>query len=505
MLKSCDGFTHDLMIEVFNMTVLEKLQQDGIQIPAACGGLGICGKCAVKVSKNAPEPTERDRTVLGGMVEVGFRLACITPYKKNMEIEWNQKSSEKGFSILTMYEPQSAFTCNRAEKGLGMVIDIGTTTIAFELLEMSNGRRVANHTMVNSQRMMGADVVTRIKMASQGKQYELFDYIKNDICNGLQHFSSYLHDINFLFIAGNTTMMHILLGYPCESLGQYPFTPISVDLIRKPFGDVFCSPLLHCDVTVLPGISAFVGADIVAGIHFCRSAENKNDLLIDLGTNGEMALITENGIYTTSTAAGPAFEAGNISHGMGSVPGAIARVWLTPEGKAGYETINNQPPLGLCGTGVVDIAAVLVKAGLVDETGLLVDQYFDDGFPVAPGILFTQKDVREIQLAKSAVRAGIEILMEEAGCGYGDIAKVYLAGGFGHKIDLDSAVTLGIIPLDLHSKVITVGNAALGGCAGALLSPQAETDMTTIARKAKEVNLSAHPRFNDLFMDYMMF
>jgi uncharacterized 2Fe-2S/4Fe-4S cluster protein (DUF4445 family) len=490
------------------MTVSEKLRKDGIVLPSPCGSQGRCGKCVVKI-KNANPPTVQERMVLGPQSDKGYRLACITAWAEGMEIITDTQPDESRLEILDLYESQSPILCNRDINGYGLAVDIGTTTIAFELADMKTGARAGTYTMVNSQRTYAADVITRIQLASEGQQDNLKNCLLNDICQGINNITALtcvpLHAVRAMAVAGNTTMLHLLLGMPCDSLGKFPFTPVSVALNRHRFAEIFGNSLLDCEILVLPGISAFVGADIVAGLCFCETDTDDDYLFIDLGTNGEMAVVTKDTIFSTSTAAGPAFEAGNIKHGMGSVPGAIAKMQILPDASVQYETIGGRPPLGFCGTGVVDIAASLVKNKMVDETGLLDDKYFDSGFPVTEELVFTQKDLREIQLAKSAVRAGIEILLETAGCGYHGLKKVYLAGGFGHKINTISAEILGIIPPELTPRVIPVGNSALGGCVRALLSAESESAMVSIAGKAREINLSAHPRFNDLFMEHMMF
>jgi uncharacterized 2Fe-2S/4Fe-4S cluster protein (DUF4445 family) len=425
-----------------------------------------------------------------------------------MEIKTHTPGGESGFQVLALYEPQRPLSHDKGKSGYGIAVDIGTTTIALEMADMATGQRTATHTMVNGQRRYAADVVTRIQLASQGKQDELHRLVINDIREGVEALASRaqvpLNEITRITVTGNTTMLHLLLNMPCETLGRFPFTPVSVAREERPFAAIFGAGLVDCPVTVLPGVSAYVGADIVAGLHFCGDGEGAR-LLIDLGTNGEMALAVNGEYLVTSTAAGPAFEAGNISCGMGSVPGAVARVWRREGGGAAYETIGGLPPLGLCGTGVVDTAAYLLKAGLADETGLLDEEYFDEGFPVAGDIRFTQKDLREIQLAKSAVRSGIEVLLDEAGLTYADISKVYLAGGFGYKMDLANARALGIIPGVMVPKVTAVGNSALGGCMHALLHAEGVGMMEALVKKAREINLSAHPRFNDFFMEHMMF
>lgn len=505
-------------------TLLEALRENGLYAPAICGGRGTCGKCAVRITQNAPSASHADEAFFSVQaLAEGGRLACTAPVEDGMEVVLYTRSGgneQATFQVLDIYEPQEPLPCDRYPSdadGYGLAVDIGTTTVAFELLALSTGRRAGSYAAVNRQRALGADVITRIQQAGQGKLSELHAFIVEDIRRGITRVCETSgirpDEISTIVIAGNTTMLHILMNVPVESLGRFPFTPVFTGMVRHPFAAIFGNDPLNnqptCEVTLLPGISAYVGADITSGIIFCGGPHREKPcLLIDLGTNGEMALFSKVQVIVTSTAAGPAFEAGNISCGTGSVPGAIAKVSYQPsDGVYSYETIGRQPPVGLCGTGVVDTAAQLVAHGLVDETGLLAEEYFDDGVPVAPeaGIFFTQKDMREIQLAKSAVRSGLEVLLAAAGYGYGDIDRVFLAGGFGHKINLDSAQTLGIIPAELRARVVSVGNSALGGCARVLTGLQAEQDICAVAAMATEINLSADPRFNELFMCHMMF
>ncbi|MCL2217614.1 MAG: ASKHA domain-containing protein [Defluviitaleaceae bacterium] len=483
-------------------TVLDILRRRGIHIPAPCGGNGTCGKCIVKI---AGEDC----------------LACQTFFDEDMEI---LVESEGEISVLSVYEDMGPVECDRYEsacggepaRSFGIAIDIGTTTLAFELLDTRDGARLGVHSRVNSQRVFGADVVTRIAKAVEGAASQLNEYIIEDIHLGISELLTKTkikqEEIVCIAITGNTTMLHLLRNLPCDTLGAYPFTPVTVAS--------HCSSFADTEVIILPGISAFVGADIVAGILFCGWPKITGaSILIDLGTNGEMALFTRDKILATSTAAGPAFEAGNISAGAGSVPGAIARAYCKqdclslnsqhlPESSVFIcETINNKPPVGICGTGVVDIAAQLVYYGLADETGRLEDasEIVIAKTQAGQPIVFTQKDLREVQLAKSAVRSGIEILLGEAGLKYENIEKVFLAGGFGYRIDVENAVVLGLIPAPLKSKVQAVGNAALGGCARVLLSRTAAREAEALAAATTEINLATHPRFNELFMEYMGF
>jgi len=467
-------------------SLLTVLRQNGFFINNPCGGAGTCGKCIV----HTPQ---------------GDILSCVTLVDSSLT-EITVPEAESKVSIINTYERLSPVTCTRnADKPYGIAIDIGTTTIAMELLNNKTGERIATASAVNSQRQFGADVITRILNATKGHANELTGLVKKDIADGVLHILKTsgvaASDISHVVIAGNTTMLHLLLGYPCDSLGVAPFTPISLKMEEREYSELF-DRTLDSKVIILPGMSTFVGADISAGL-LATGWPNitGHNLLIDLGTNGEMALFDENGqVLITSTAAGPALEGGNISQGMPSVSGAIAKIKYNGTAFE-YETINDAPPIGLCGTGIIGLGAEIIRYRLIDEVGYI--ESGDDEIPITPHISLTQKDIREIQLAKSAIRAGLEILLESANIKYSDLRNVYLCGGFGYRINLQNAATLGIIPKELTNKVITVGNSSLGGAALVLCCIYAQEDITKLTDIAKEINLSTHPKFNELFMEYM--
>ena len=453
-------------------TVLDVLQAARIYVEAPCGGAGTCGKCLVQVN-GVP------------------CLACQTQEVAGADVRVGHSSNFTVLEIPTVEFNEGA--------NFGLAVDIGTTTIAFALVDLERGQPVFSYGMVNSQRALGADVISRIKAADDGKFGILNELVLKDILLGITYVCEKVkisaNTIKKMYVAGNTTMLHILMNVSVHSLGQFPFTPVFINLQCKPFDEIFKTDLLNCDVTLLPGISTYVGADVAAGILYCDSFDESAEyMLVDLGTNGELALFTEGNLTGTATAAGPAFEAGNISCGVGSIPGAIYKAKYESN-KLKFETIDGMNPVGICGSGLLDIAAQLAANEIIDEAGGL-----DDDITIAPGIIFTQKDVRELQLAKSAVRAGIEILLEENG---GKLKKLYLAGGFGHNLNLESAVALGILPNNI--EVQTVGNSSLAGCVLAISDETAIKKLVELTARAREINLSAHPRFNDLFMDYMMF
>ncbi|MCL2387298.1 MAG: ASKHA domain-containing protein [Defluviitaleaceae bacterium] len=466
-----------------NETILDALQRHKIHIDAPCGGRGICKKCTVKLNgqpclacQTRPKNTKDNHEVV-----VANEVAAAT-----------QPLFADYMHVLPMIRLEASYD---SEKKYGLAIDIGTTTLAFELLDLRSGARIAAHSRMNSQRAFGADVLSRITRAVEGDATRLHEFILEDIRQGIAAVShAHASDDIIVAIAGNTTMLHLLQNLPCDSLGIYPFTPVSVEMTHFP---IF-------NATLLPCISAFVGADIVAGLLHCGYPEITGyNLLIDLGTNGEMTLFnpTREEILVTSTAVGPAFEGGNISQGMASVSGAIAQSNFSPEkGVFIYKTVDGKPPKGICGTGVIDIAAEITRNNLADETGRL---RHGEAVPIAPDITFTQKDLREVQLAKSAVRAGIEILLDEAGLIYENLQKVFLAGGFGYKMDIENAFTLGLLPTQFRGRVTAVGNSSLGGCAKFLQNPHAQATAKKIAASAKEITLSEHPRFSELFTHYI--
>jgi uncharacterized 2Fe-2S/4Fe-4S cluster protein (DUF4445 family) len=313
-----------------------------------------------------------------------------------------------------------------------------------------------------------------------------------------------------LAIAGNTTMRYLLLGSPCEVLGRYPYTPVETGTLKLPLYEATGSSSLDAPVIILPGISAFVGGDIVAGLFFCGfDQSDKPSLFLDLGTNGEIAVGNKDRLLVSSTAAGPAFEGGNISCGIPSIEGAICSIKIEEE-KIEYQTIGNKEPAGICGTGMIELVSELLRHGLIDETGLLCEKYFVKGFEVAKAcdgnpIVFTQKDIRKIQMAKAAVRAGLETIIREYGITYGEIDKVYLAGGFGYKINIEKAVHIGLIPKELSDKILTVGNSALGGAIRYLLEERSFDRTEHIVKTAGELYLSNHKDFDRIYIGHMNF
>lgn len=509
-------------------SILNALMEADASFTAICGGRGSCGKCKIKVLEGYLPITVSDKACFSeSELEAGMRLSCKAFPEEPLSVEINFKG-ENDFRVLTEYtmdhDTVSLKEQGKAERSkgagvghYGIAIDIGTTTIAVQLISLEDGNCVSTYSGINHQRSIGADVISRIKASNDGKKELLRESVRSDLIQGIHYVLSQagvdvLEDVSNrvkdIVVAGNTTMIHLLMGYDCKSLGEYPFKPVNIKMIESTYTEIFGEEYLNAVVRIIPGISTFVGGDITAGVYSCDMDKKETyNMLIDLGTNGEMVLGNKERLLVTSTAAGPAFEGGNIKWGVGCLEGAIAGVEIV-DGKPKIRTIADKSPIGICGTGVIETLAELVKEGIVDETGCLDDEYFEYGFPLAvtdkgEKIVFTQQDVREIQLAKAAVRAGIETLILRYGITKEQVEHVYLAGGFGFKLDCGKAIEIGMIPTEFSSKVEAVGNSALRGAVKCLLSEEGWQRIERIGRESEEKNLSADKSFNLYYIDYM--
>lgn len=402
----------------------------------------------------------------------------------------------------------------KTQNEYSLVVDIGTTTLVFVLIDNKTGRECHTVTMINSQRKYGFDVISRIQASVNGQGSELQDCIREDLLLGIDRmekdFGIHRGKIKKIFLVGNTTMIHLLKGYNCETLGTFPFTPIEVDWMSEPVEKTLGIQAedMQAEVTILPAISTYVGSDIVAGLYACGFADTEDiGLFIDLGTNGEMAIGNKDRILVTSVAAGPAFEGGNITWGTGSIAGAICAVSINGE-KTDITTIHGKTPCGICGTGVIEIVAELVRNGFVDETGLLSDEFFETGFTLGmtageEAIVFTQKDIREFQLAKAAVRAAIEILAERYKVTTQQIKKVYLAGGFGYHVNVEKCALVGLLPKELAAKTEAVGNSSLAGALLICMEKGRIKELQQIRNVSEEIILANDEYFNEKYVKAM--
>lgn len=514
-------------------SLLRILQGKNEYISAPCNGNGTCGKCVVRFQSGATEPSVRDREIFSEkQLEEGYRLACQSYPTGVYEIEIPQKEEE--IEVLSGWEEkkETLGECRKAENsthgrncaerseqaGYGICMDIGTTTLAAVLVDLTAQEECQTAVSVNHQRAYGSDVLSRISASNSGKKWEIQRCIRQDlqklIRELLQKEKITEQQIQRIVIAGNTTMCHLLRGFSCETLGVAPFLPVDLSWMEGSAADFLGMKELDTKVVILPGISAFVGADIMAGIAKMNMHRSEGyHLLLDIGTNGEMVLGNCRHMYVTSTSAGPAFEGGNISCGMAGIPGVISHVFMEETGKTGFQVIGEadgenkkkQQAIGICGTGMIDLVYELRKHQMIDEHGTYSDLYFDTGYELAEKVKFTQNDIREIQMAKAAIRAGVDILVKKAGIAFDEVDDCYLAGGFGTKIDITKAAGIGLIPKELEVKTIPVGNTVLAGTKEVLLGRISKDELEKIQTMADVINLAEENDFEELYLSYMDF
>ncbi len=481
-------------------------QKAGISLEAPCGGKGICGKCRVKFLKNPPLPQPAERNSLTPQeLRQGIRLLCVTKPSGDCEILlfgekkpdviggkydicWENILREAECDNAkpggTSYDPD---ICNAAghdkdgraldsgniAEGYFIAVDIGTTTLVMEKRRKCDGRVEAVYKEVNAQRVFGADVLTRMEASLSGKGEELSQIMKGQLEKGVTQLCNDGKKADFMVIAANTTMIHLLMNYSVKNLGRSPFIPETLDEILTEIGGL--------KTYIMPGFSAFVGGDIGAGLymlHFLgesKQKETKNEwnLFIDLGTNAELVLFCKDRGICCATAAGPAFD-----------------------GDAGT---------GFFGSDMIAVLAGLLEKGIVDEMGTLNDAYFEKGVsvPLKNGTMqISQKQIRNLQLAKAAVRSGIEILLLKAGVEKSEIKQVFLAGGFGYYLDVHGAVTIGLLPEELEEKTTACGNTALLGAAvyGYKILTGTCRDLP---RQMQAINLATEEEFANSYVNYI--
>lgn len=485
---------------VEGQSVLALLQAQQITgVPAPCGGMGRCGKCRVYVE---------------GLGEV---LACQTPVQPEMHVFLQEdKPSE-----IVEYGKKCNHYSPDGEELLVAACDIGTTTVVCHLIDGKTGEILDTESAANEQKIYGSDVVTRIEKAASGQLEPMHHTIVQQISAMLERLCERCGrgaKIDRLAVAGNTVMCHLLVGISPESIGVAPFTPkelFGTEYRGAEIGIACCK-----SVYVLPCVSGYVGADITADVlAVVPSISDGQVLLLDIGTNGEMLLGNpKDGYVCCATAAGPAFEGAEIAMGMPAVKGAIAGVSRSENGIT-VSTIGETKAIGICGSGLLDALAILLETGLMDETGMLREK---DEIPepyqryvgsyegqacvcLTEEVCVTQEDIRNLQLAKAAIAAGIEVLLKEQNLRYEEITSVLIAGGFGSYMDTKSAAALGMIPQTLLPVTETVGNAAGEGAVMAAVSGEARRQLAEIQNKMRHLELSVHPAFSDMYMECINF
>ncbi len=487
-------------------TLLATLLKNGLADSAFCGGRGECGRCLVQYQTAAPMPTPLERKRLAPQqLRHGYRLACVSRPKNNCTIQVafvETPSTPIVTEVINLSEKNDGsapyekkpinWETYDAEKKVfeGIIaVDLGTTTIAMQLREKRSGEVADTYCELNPQRSYGADVLSRIQASCAGERDTLQAQVRGVLERGVRQFrenfykiTSDILNISCMCIAGNTTMVHLLMGFDVSTLGRSPFVPVTLELLTENKEGEF-------PVYIVPGISSFVGGDIVAGLYALSMLKDNfagNSMLIDLGTNGEIVARAGDRMAATATAAGPAFEGGASAN--------------------------------LIGTDMVAVMDRLRREHIIDETGLMCSPYFEEGIKIsekktAQGIeageegqfLLQKEDVRRLQLAKAAVRAGVEILWEILGQTTCD--QIWLAGGFGYYLNVEAAFAIGLLPGQMRGKVKAAGNTSLEGAyrigRDLLDGIISREKFEEILRKIKVINLAQEDAFAQLYVGYM--
>lgn len=468
-------------------SLVHVLESSGVSVFKPCGGHGNCGKCKVEITGSVSDPNEQEQFF-------GVRLLCQVVLLGDAEVRLPESTS---LEQIELSGGEAVRTIDPMLGKLGAAIDIGTTTLAVRIYDLSTGRIVGELGTENPQCVFAADVMGRISAALAGDAEILCMKVIETINAMLDQILSVSgrcgKQVDTFVITGNTTMLYLLTGQNMRCLSQAPFHA------DRLFDEEL--ELLGGHVYLPPCISAFVGADITCAVlssGMCRTGDIK--MLCDIGTNGEIALWKDGKLYVTSTAAGPAFEGAGISCGCGSIRGAIDRVWIE-NGNIRFHTIGDVAPVGLCGSGLLDALAVFLELNIIDETGFAEEMLL----VLTHEVKLTKADVRSAQLAKAAIAAGIETLMKASDTKTDQVSKLYIAGGFGGHINVSSAVQIGLIPDEFSTKVDFIGNGSLAGAEQLLLNQNCREEIRRIVKDAMPVNLGGNPSFNECFVRHLCF
>jgi uncharacterized 2Fe-2S/4Fe-4S cluster protein (DUF4445 family) len=476
--------------------------------------------------------TKQEETLSPGTAPALSRVAldALPGLVRNLRKTDAQESAAAVRAVCSGREVLGVVSGRHGARVLGAGVDLGTTTVVVRLVDLATGEHLGSRSELNAQREFGADVISRIAFASEGTKglETLKDRITFQIAAMLADLVASAgmdpDDLVSIAVAGNTTMLHLLAGVPPDAIARAPFAPAFLRARTESARSMGLVAHPGCAAILLPGVSGYVGADIVAGIMATGLHEREGlSLYLDLGTNGEIALGGRDGILCCATAAGPAFEGAGIEKGTGGIWGAIDSVWLD-DGAIRFGTIGGQAATGICGSGLIDAIAALLDATIVDETGRMMDAnesrtlgpkvssivqegahgplvYLDAG----RNIYLSQADIRAAQLAKAAIAAGIDTLLRVAGIGLHEVAGLYLAGGFGSLLDPHSAARIGLLPSEMAERAVAVGNASASGAVLACLSRRSLADCDRVRSICSYVELSSRTDFNEAYVERMMF
>jgi uncharacterized 2Fe-2S/4Fe-4S cluster protein (DUF4445 family) len=498
-----------------------------IWVEQPCGARTTCGRCRVRVMTGDAPVTDADRRLIAPSdLEAGWRLACQMTLAASCDLEVPPSSRAVLPKSFGDAGPLPGLRSAAPTGACGVAIDIGSTTLAAALVDLRDGSIKATTSRLNPQVRFGPDVISRIHFASEhdAGTRALHDVLVHGLGEMIRELldasGTRPEDVVRVTAAGNATMTHTAAGVDTTALGQAPFLGHFTREWRG-LGAQFGWPVHpRARVRLMPMVGHHVGGDTVAGILACDIDRAEGwHLLVDLGTNAEVVIGRRGHVAATSTAAGPAFEGANVSCGMRAAPGAIDAVRVYADGRMAVGTIANQAAQGLCGSGLVDAVAELLRAGVIAPSGYLrrPDECDALGVPpplierlgrhesgertvaLAEGVTLSAGDIRQLQLVKGSISAGITLMLDHLGLAMDDLEAVHVAGMFGAFLRKASMLALGLVPDIDPERVRFVGNAAGAGARLALADPHARRRAIRIGREAEYIELAGHPAYEDAF------
>ncbi|MHA2045107.1 MAG: ASKHA domain-containing protein [Candidatus Thorarchaeota archaeon] len=509
-------------------TFLDAIRAIGLHVSSQCGGKGTCGKCRVKLHRvidPSPADTEHLSTT---EIDDGFRLAC--QHKVDQDFRVLLSAPQRNIKILSegVSGQKDWKVDNGKDDQLGVAIDLGTTTIVAYLLDRSSGVQLGQEAELNPQVIFGEDVMSRITHVAntiQGEE-ELSGIVTKTIDDLISRLVAAVgmeeRKVTGVSIVGNTAMHHLLLKADVKPLGLAPYEPTIREAVTSSGQKIGFVSVPDSSVYLPPNIAGFVGGDTV-GFILSQGLDKIDDIVlgIDIGTNGEIVLSNRGELSCCSAAAGSAFEGATIYHGMRGKNGAIEYMSISnlddpPE----IAVIGNEVPQGICGSGIVDLTAEMLQCGILSPNGKMQTDskrvfQNDEGFrylitnnqesEAERDIVFTQKDIRQVQLAKGAILAGATILLNDSDLEAKDLDSIMLAGAFGSYIRPESAIGIGLVPQIESDKIIQVGNAAGEGAKTLLLSTQSRNHVNKIVSQIHYLELANHADFQSVFLDSLAF
>ena len=508
-------------------SILDCCRANQIPLASTCGGQGKCHSCKLRIEQgDVALPTRSELKILSAEeLKRGWRLACQVKPAGDLSVflpEGNSLSSTPAFKeeLLAKIAPDAGG--KRQSKGYGAAIDLGTTKIAGYLVGLSGGNILSKYALANPQSTFGDDVISRITYAMRSPANG--DKLKNAATAAVDNLINDLSanagckpgTVNKIAICGNTAMHHLVLGLPVGQLAQAPYLPWVKDCVNISANELGLKSAPGADVYFLPNIGGYVGGDHVAVLAATDALNiTAANLIIDIGTNTEISLAAAGHITSVSCASGPAFEGGHIKFGIKASPGAIDKI-IIKDGRVKYRTIGKVRPAGICGSGILDAVALMADEGIIDPGGRM-----DKAHPLVSAnegrlqvlvagkdeslsgedIVITQGDVRELQLAKAAIRTGINVLLKSTGIAARDVKRIIIAGTFGNYIDIKSAIRIGMLPELPLRRFSQVGNAAGAGTCLVLVSGIAREKTEEMARRVNYLELADRPDFMELYVE----